>query len=164
MWNVQTKQRIVISAVTLQFKRAKWFRHCRLQVVVFLCLLQVVVFLVCLLHVLVIQGWYYHQWKEEVDWSKTRRLSDDCDALFSQQMKEFDNRIINSTEEKYVIQVCEETSFCNSLIPVLQGFSVKKKSKLFWVTLIIFFARRCDVFAPDVNKQNKKWWAKGRFY
>ena len=57
--------------------------------------------------------------------SKTR--SDDSD-VFLQQMKEFDNRIINSIEEKKeVVQVCEETSFCNSLIPVLQGFSVKKK-------------------------------------
>ena len=59
--------------------------------------------------------------------SKTR--SGDYDALFLQQMKEFDNRIIYSIEEKNkVVQVCEETSFCNSLlIPALQGFSVKKK-------------------------------------
>ena len=40
-------------------------------------------------------------------------------------MKEVDNRIVDSLEEKNNT-ICEMSSFCNSLAPVLQGLPIKK--------------------------------------
>ena len=40
-------------------------------------------------------------------------------------MKDLDNRIVDSLEEKNKT-ICEMSSFCNSLIHVLQGLPIKK--------------------------------------
>lgn len=51
------------------------------------------------------------------------------EVVFLKQMKLLDDRIIESLDGKSAesSEICEDTSFCQSLIPVLKGLPLKKK-------------------------------------
>ncbi|XP_065641180.1 uncharacterized protein LOC124815057 [Hydra vulgaris] len=56
---------------------------------------------------------------------KQKSVIEKSDNFFLKQMKDLDNRLIDSLEEKNKT-VCEMSAFCNSLNPVLQGLPIKK--------------------------------------
>ena len=56
-------------------------------------------------------------------------LSMNSDIMFLKEMKKFDSKIINRIEEQYKesAEICEDTLYCKSLIPILKGLLLKKK-------------------------------------
>ena len=56
-------------------------------------------------------------------------LSMNSDIMFLKEMKEFDTKIINRIEEQHKesAEICEDTLYCKSLIPILNGLPLKKK-------------------------------------
>ena len=63
--------------------------------------------------------------KDVYDNRKQKSVLENSDNLFLKKMKELDNRIVDSLEEKNKT-ICEMSSFCNSLVPVLQRLPIKK--------------------------------------
>eukprot|EP00112_Aurelia_sp_Birch-Aquarium-sp1_P016882 Seg3862.4 transcript_id=Seg3862.4/GoldUCD/mRNA.D3Y31 product="hypothetical protein" protein_id=Seg3862.4/GoldUCD/D3Y31 len=57
-------------------------------------------------------------------------ISINSDAMFLQQMKDFDEKIIHKMQEKREepTEVCEDALYCKSLIPVLRGLPLRKKT------------------------------------
>ena len=75
----------------------------------------------------------YHQHVEAKKGTKRKStaatISLNSDAIFLQQMKEFDDKIIKTMEEKTEEsrEDCEDDLFCKSLVPILRGLPLRKK-------------------------------------
>ena len=56
-------------------------------------------------------------------------FSMNSDIMFLKEMKEFHSKIINRIEEQHKesAEICEDTLYCKSLIPILKGLPPKKK-------------------------------------
>ena len=56
-------------------------------------------------------------------------LSMNSDIMFLKEMKEVDSKIINRIEEEHKesAEICGDTLYCKSLIPILKGLPLKKK-------------------------------------
>ena len=61
--------------------------------------------------------------------SSAASISMNSDAMFLQQVKNFDDKIIHKMQEKREesTEVCEDSLYCKSLIPVLRGLPLRKK-------------------------------------